>query len=174
MNSEMESPVDWVKWRGEIPATLMFVIQDGRVLLIEKLTGIGMGKVNGPGGKIDPGETALEAVVRECQEELCIDVLDPVKVGELHFAMSDIPDIHCHVFVATKFDGVPTATREANPLWTDLDKIPFEKMWADDAFWLPQVIAGDVFNGRFKFECEEIVWQEVVFGEECREFWLGG
>jgi len=168
-----ESSVDWSKWSGEIPATLMFVIQDGRVLLIEKLTGIGEGKVNGPGGKIDPGETAVEAVVRECQEELHIDVLDPVKVGELHFAMSDIPDIHCHVFVATKFDGVPTSTREANPLWTDVSKIPFEKMWDDDQYWLPQVIEGEVFNGRFQFDVEEIVWQEVVFGEECRELWIG-
>ena len=47
---------DWPNWEPELHATLMFVRQGSRVLLIEKLTGIGMGKINGPGGKIDPGE----------------------------------------------------------------------------------------------------------------------
>ena len=45
-------------------------IKGSRVLLIEKLTGIGQGKINGPGGKIDPGETPEQCVIRECQEEL--------------------------------------------------------------------------------------------------------
>lgn len=174
VSSEMqiESPVDWATWTAEIPATLMFIIRDGKVLLIEKLTGIGQGKVNGPGGKIDPGETALQAVVRECQEELHITPKDPVKVGELHFAMSDIPDIHCHVFIASDFEGEPTPTREANPMWTPVDEVPYAKMWADDRHWLPQVLEGDIFNGRFKFEEEEIIWQDVVFGESARELWM--
>ena len=54
------SPIDWTSWTGEILATIMFVIKDGQILLIEKKRGLGAGKINGPGGKIDPGETALE------------------------------------------------------------------------------------------------------------------
>jgi len=71
----------WDEWQPEIRATLMFIVRDGQVLLIDKLTGIGQGKVNGPGGKIDPNETAEEAIIRECQEELHITPLDPVKMG---------------------------------------------------------------------------------------------
>ena len=56
---------DWDKWQPDIEATLVFIHQGSRVLLIEKLRGIGMGKINGPGGKIDPGETPLECAVRE-------------------------------------------------------------------------------------------------------------
>lgn len=39
-------------------ATLMFVIDEarGEVLLIRKKRGLGAGKINGPGGKIDPGK----------------------------------------------------------------------------------------------------------------------
>ena len=99
--------VDWPNWQGEMLATLMFVVQDGQILLIEKLRGIGKGKINGPGGKIDPGETPTECVIRECQEELHITPKEPVKMGELWFAMSDMEDIHCHVFIAHEFDGVP-------------------------------------------------------------------
>ena len=172
--TKRETEVDWASWRGEILATLMFVVRDGEILLIEKLTGIGMGKVNGPGGKIDPGENAEQAVIRECQEELHITPLAPVKMGELHFSMSDIPDIHCHVFMASEFVGEPTATREANPLWTKVSEIPYDKMWEDDRHWLPQMLDGQMFNGRFEFEGEAIEWMEMEFGDAAEDLWLGG
>ena len=60
MNEEDErrnpSPIDWSGWVPEIRATLMFIRDGSEVLLIRKLRGIGAGKINGPGGKIDPGE----------------------------------------------------------------------------------------------------------------------
>lgn len=173
MSTHEASPIDWKNWQAEIPATLMFIVKNGQVLLIEKLTGIGQGKINGPGGKIDPGESAEQAVIRECQEELHITPHSPKKMGELHFAMSDIPDIHCHVYVSEDFDGEPTATREANPRWTKLVDIPFDLMWEDDRHWLPQMLEGQKFNGRFLFEGEKIVWQDVQFGESSSELWLG-
>lgn len=151
----------------------MFIVQDGKVLLIEKLTGIGMGKINGPGGKIDPGENAEQAIIRECQEELHITPHNPVKVGELCFAMTHIPDIHCHVFIAEKFTGEPTATYEANPFWQEIDKVPYDKMWQDDRYWLPQVLNGEVFHGKFDFINEEIQWMDVTFGNSGSEQWLG-
>jgi len=166
MSSPAASPVDWQEWRGEILATLLFVIRDGEILLIEKKRGIGAGKVNGPGGKIDPGETPMECAIRETMEELHVKALNVRKRGELCFAMSDIPDIHCHVFVADDIEGEPTETDEAIPLWTSLEKIPYDRMWADDIYWLPQMIAGQSFLGRFLFEGETILWRDVQFGVE--------
>ena len=49
--------IDWENWRAKDPATLVFVFRDDEVLLINKKRGLGKGKVNGPGGKVDPGET---------------------------------------------------------------------------------------------------------------------
>lgn len=158
------SPITWSAWRGEMLATLMFIVRDGRVLLIEKKRGLGAGKVNGPGGKIDPGETALEAVVRECQEELHITPLEPRKLGELWFSMTTCPDILCHVFRADDFSGIPTETDEAVPLWTPLDAIPYERMWEDDRQWLPLMLADTTFRGRFVFEDETMCWHEVETG----------
>jgi len=139
--------------------------------LIDKLTGIGQGKVNGPGGKIDSGETAEQAIIRECQEELHITPLLPLKMGELCFAMSDIPDIHCHVFMAEEFKGEPVATREASPFWCEISDIPFGKMWQDDQFWLPQMLDGEMFFALFDFEVEEIQWMNVEFGKQTRDLW---
>ena len=155
-------PIDWTVWSGEMLATILFVIKDGRILLIEKKRGLGAGKINGPGGKIDPGETPLEAAIRETQEELCITPHAPRKLGELRFSMSDCPDILCHVYRADDFSGTPTETDEAVPVWTALDAIPYPRMWADDQHWLPLLLEEQSFLGRFVFEGDRLLWSDVA------------
>ncbi len=140
----------------------MFVVQDNRILLIEKKRGHGAGKVNGPGGKLDPGESPLECAVRETREELLITVEDPRKVGEMWFRMSDYPDILCHVFMATAYDGVPTETEEAVPFWVPLAEIPYERMWDDDRHWLPPLLEGETLIGKFLFQGEKLVSRELT------------
>jgi 8-oxo-dGTP diphosphatase len=156
------SPIDWSTWQGEMLATLMFIVRDEQILLIEKKRGLGAGKINGPGGKIEPGETPLQAVIRETQEELCITPHAPRKLGELWFSMSDCPDILCHVFRADNFTGTPTETDEAIPLWTPLAAIPYHRMWEDDRQWLPVLLENQPFCGRFVFEGERMLWSDLT------------
>ncbi|MBC7981379.1 MAG: 8-oxo-dGTP diphosphatase [Armatimonadetes bacterium] len=153
--------VDWDNWGAEIKATLLFVVRGGEILLIEKKRGHGAGKVNGPGGKIEADETPLACAVRETEEELLISVKDARKVGELWFEMSDYPSILCHVFLASEFEGTPTETDEAVPLWVGVDEIPYARMWEDDSHWLPLVLAGKRFRGKFVFEAEKMLWKEI-------------
>ena len=145
-----------------MPATILFVIKDGQILLIEKKRGLGAGKINGPGGKIDPGETPLEAAIRETQEELIITPQAPRKLGELQFSMSDCPDILCHVYRADDYSGTPTETEEAVPLWVALDAIPYHRMWEDDQHWLPLLLNEQSFLGRFVFEGDHLLWSQVT------------
>jgi 8-oxo-dGTP diphosphatase len=159
--SEEPSPVDWESWVPVVPATLMFIVRDGQVLLIVKKRGLGAGKINGPGGKIDPGETPLDCVIRETQEELEITPLSPVKLGELWFSMGEIPDILCHVYRSDDFTGTPTETEEAIPLWVNVSEIPYDQMWADDRLWLPLFLAGTPFLGRFVFEGDTLLWSRI-------------
>lgn len=158
------SPIDWTTWSGKMLATLMFIIRDGQVLLIEKKTGLGAGKINGPGGKIEPGETPLQAIVRETQEELMIVPHRPRKIGELWFAMSECPDIQCHVFRSDSFTGTPTETAEAAPVWTPLNAIPYDRMWQDDRHWMPLLIEETPFHGKFVFDDEEMRWMHMDTG----------
>ena len=66
--SEMADRVDGPNWRPQERGVLCFIVKEGRILLIEKKRGLGAGKVNGPGGRIEKGETAEQAAVRETQE----------------------------------------------------------------------------------------------------------
>ena len=134
--------INWDTWAIAERDTLLFVVKDGRVLLIRKKRGLGAGKINGPGGHIEPGETELNCAIRETQEELHITPLEVEARGELWFHSNDFPHIVAHVFVATDYRGTPSETDEAIPHWFDLDQVPYEQMWADDQFWLPGVLRG--------------------------------
>jgi 8-oxo-dGTP diphosphatase len=144
--------IDWAHWEPRERATLLFVIQDEKILLIHKKRGFGKGKINGPGGKIEAGETPLECALRETQEELCITPSGVKHAGELHFQFQDGHSIHGHVFTATDFAGTPSETEEAIPLWFPIDELPFERMWADDSVWFPYMLEGRPFRLYALFE----------------------
>ncbi|NKB87694.1 MAG: NUDIX domain-containing protein [Acidobacteria bacterium] len=144
--------INWSAWAGVDRATLLFIIKDGKILLIRKKRGLGAGKINGPGGKLDPGETWEEAAIREVEEEILVTPTDVRECGELRFQFVDGYSIHVRVFAAAHFEGAPTETNEAIPLWFDLDAIPYAEMWADDELWFPMMFAGTRFTGRFIFD----------------------
>lgn len=138
-------------------ATLLFVIRAGKILLIRKKRGLGAGKINGPGGKLDPGEAPLDAAVREVREELGVTPTDVRHRGELRFAFTDGYTLHGHVYSADGCDGEAVETDEAVPLWTPLEDIPYGEMWADDVLWLPRMLAGYRFDGRFVFDGDALL-----------------
>ncbi len=144
--------IDWPSWEAQDLATLLFVVRRGQVLLIHKKRGLGAGKINGPGGRLEPGETLAECAVREVQEELGVTPTGVSWRGQHRFHFVDGYTLHCHVYVATGCTGQPSESDEAIPLWTPLDAIPYERMWADDRHWLPHVLAGRTVDGHYVFD----------------------
>ena len=156
------SDIDWSSWQAKDPATLVFVFRDDEILLIDKKTGLGKGKVNGPGGKVESGETPEAAAIRECHEELDIRVSNLEYCGEHRFQFVDGYSIHVWVYRTRDFEGVPAESREAAPLWTRMNRIPYEKMWEDDKYWLPMVIRGERFQARWIFDGDRMTDYEIV------------
>ena len=149
--------IDWSAWSAVDPATLAFVIRAGRILLIRKKRGLGAGKVNGPGGRIEPGETPAAGAARELQEELGIRPVDLVRLGDHRFQFVDGYSTYVHVYRAADLRGTPVETDEAVPLWVDLDAIPFDEMWEDDRLWLPLVLEGRRFSGYWIFDGDRML-----------------
>jgi 8-oxo-dGTP diphosphatase len=164
MNTAMDlhvDTIDWPRWQPTEEANLCFVIRDGQVLLIRKKCGLGAGKINGPGGRLEPGETAEQAAVRELQEELGITPTGLEEVGELSFQFRDGYKLHVAVFAASGCLGNPVETVEAAPIWTDLENIPYHDMWQDDPHWLPLLLARKKFRGRFVFDGDRLLSHHV-------------
>ncbi|MEN9913132.1 MAG: hypothetical protein RLY66_540 [Candidatus Parcubacteria bacterium] len=133
--------------------TLCMIHQDGRILLGMKKIGFGAGNWNGFGGKVEPGEEIDAAAAREVREEAGVNPLDIQKVGILEFEFQNDPKVmEVHIFSATTFSGEPVESDEMRPQWFDQDKIPYDNMWSDDRYWLPMVLQGKKFKGRFLFD----------------------
>lgn len=133
--------------------TLCIVWKSEKVLLGYKKRGFGAGRWNGFGGKLEENETIEEAAKRELKEECLIEALNISKKGILNFKFQNNPDLlEVHVFHVDKFEGIPKETDEMRPEWFSVNEIPYDKMWSDDIFWMPMLLAGKKFKGTFLFD----------------------
>ena len=79
------------------------------------------------GGKVEPGETAQESLVRECREELGVSV----EVGELFWdTIHRYPDltVHLSLFHARITEGTPKLLEHNDLRWItveEMDDLPF-------------------------------------------------
>lgn len=133
-------------------ATLAIIVRGNKVLLGLKQGGseIGDGTLNGPGGKLEPGETILECLVRETEEEVGI-TLDPSKaekVSVITFHAGDVPKFEVHIYRTSDFSGEPHETESMIPAWYDIDSLPVNRMLESDKAWFPQVIRGEKFHAK--------------------------
>ena len=74
------------------------------------------------GGKVEPGETKEQALIRECQEELAITL----SVGDIFIdVMHEYPDITVHLtlFNATIAEGVPQKLEHNDIKWITADEV---------------------------------------------------
>ena len=139
-------------WQPDFVGTLGFVRSGDRVLLIRKKRGHGAGKLNGPGGKPEPGETPLDCVIRETEEEVGIRLTAPQLLGRFRFVDLTASQWLGFAFLATRYQGSPHETDEARPHWFELHSLPLDQMWEDDRHWLPRLLEGERLEGDFLFD----------------------
>ncbi len=134
--------------------TLCYPLFEDRVLLAMKKRGFGVGHWNGPGGKIEAGETSLEACVRETREEVGIEVQQLSHRGTIEFIYEGKPEWNnrCEIYVAMAFAGEVIESEEMLPKWFLLNEVPYDQMWEDDAIWLPGVLDGGTVSLRCTFD----------------------
>jgi len=140
---------------------ILFVLDDDQILLIHKKRGLGHGKVNGPGGRLEPRESAYQAAVRETEEEVGLVVGNLTEQALLHFVFTNGYTLEVTVFTTNSYSGEMIETDEARPFWCKRTEIPYDRMWADDRIWLPHVLAGDYVTGEFIFDGDAMLQSAV-------------
>jgi len=162
LNSPTVSTIDWAGWTPADRAVIVFVRAGSEVLLIRKKRGLGQGKINGPGGRLEDGESYIRAAVRETEEEVGITPAELTRTADLSFVFTDGYSLYVEVFVADAYSGTLIETDEADPFWCPTDAIPYAQMWADDALWLPHVLDGSYVSGKFVFEGDSMRSQTLA------------
>lgn len=100
-------------------SAVALIDRDGRVLLAQRPEGKSMaGLWEFPGGKVEPGETPEQALIRELHEELGIDTWQSC-LAPLTFASHTYDDFHLlmPLFACRKWNGTPTANEGQALKW---------------------------------------------------------
>jgi 8-oxo-dGTP diphosphatase len=101
------------------------LIRDGaRILMSRRRADQPMpGKWEFPGGKVEPGESPVEALAREVREELGCEI-DVGRIFEVVFHVYDEFDLHMLVYAATIARGTPRAVEVAEIAWVEAALLP--------------------------------------------------
>ncbi len=140
--------------------TLSILYKHPKVLLGLKKLKMGAGWYNGFGGKVEKGESIEVAAKREVFEEVGVKVKTQIKVGVINFKFTNESSktLEVHIFLSKNFTGKPIETKEMKPRWFPISKIPYDKMWPADKYWIPLALAQKQFTGKFIYNSKnEIV-----------------
>jgi len=110
-------------------AAVALIDADGRILLAQRPEGKSLaGLWEFPGGKVDPGETPEQALIRELQEELGIDTWASC-LAPLSFASHSYDDFHLlmPLYACRRWNGIPQPQEGQKLAWVraqDLSSYP--------------------------------------------------
>lgn len=135
-------------------STTCHILKGDRMLLKLATRGISIGKWNGPGGKMEGGESPEECVRREVLEETGLTVGRIRRHGTISFFMDGKRKLNIivHVFSTSDFRGRIRSTEEGELRWFRTAALPWEEMWYDDRYWIHLMLAGSAFDARFYFD----------------------
>jgi 8-oxo-dGTP diphosphatase len=148
-----------------------YLIREGEagdeVLLGRKKIGFGRGTVVAPGGKLEPGESPVDATIRETFEEVGLRIreADLTAIGELTYPFPHHPQFSqkSWAFVCRSWKGEPVESDELTPEWFGLDALPLERMWDDAKHWLPGALAGQFVRATFTFAADARSVESMLF-----------
>ena len=138
-----------------ILGTLAYVVRGDDVLMVHRTFRDGdqhLGKYNGLGGKLEPGEDIVAGIVRELHEEAGIDALDVRLRGTISWPGFGTggEDWFGFIFRVDAFTGEPPAANEEGTLhWVPRDRLLDLPLWEGDRHWLPMLFDDSVtqFHG---------------------------
>src|SRR3990167_9944498 len=103
-----------------------------------------LGKYNGLGGKVEPGESIMDCMRREIKEESGIDCLEMSLRGSINWPGFNDQNWLGFIFLITKFTGEPFRENDEGDLvWIERDSLSKYPMWEGDKHFLPLVFDED-------------------------------
>ena len=102
--------------------TVLCLIQDGNRILLQNRVKDDWKGYTLPGGHVEPGESFVDAVIREMKEETGLDIIDPKLAGIKQFPIKGGRYIVI-LFKAEQFNGKVVSSDEGEMEWIEYDKL---------------------------------------------------
>ncbi|MFT5206914.1 MAG: 8-oxo-dGTP diphosphatase [Candidatus Omnitrophota bacterium] len=148
-------------------STLIYIQKNNQTLMLhrnKKVNDVHAGKWNGLGGKLNPGETPEECIIREVKEESGLDIQAPQLKGVMTFpGFQNIEDCYVFLFRATEFSGSLINSPEGELNWIDDDQLLDLPMWAGDKLFFDWMKQDQFFSAKLEYSGEKLVSHNVVF-----------
>ena len=159
-----------------VKVTLVEIIDEkkNQILLKRSTEGVNSGLWNGLGGEIGEGETPLQAMMREVQEESGLKIKSFMYHGALTVFLGGAlsPSFIIYVFSSTGSAGKLKGDGRNELKWFPLDAVPSSSMRQDDFVWLPYVLKKRRWvSGNFEFGSDNLLRAaEIVPMTEGEDF----
>lgn len=136
---------------------LCLIHKDGRYLLQDRIKNDWKGYAL-PGGHIEPGESIVDAVIREMKEETGLLIEKPHLCGVKQFPIDGGRYI-VFLFETSRFTGDVTNSDEGRMYWVCKDKLPSVNL-VDDFYDLIDVMMNDSLT-EFQYVIDGGEWKVV-------------
>jgi len=150
-------------------ATLCYLRKNDQTLMIHRVkkhNDMHLGKWNGLGGKLEPGESPEDCVRREVEEESGLLVKKMWLKGFLSFpGFANDEDWYTFVFVVPEFEGHIIESVEGDLEWIDNSDLFRLNLWEGDRIFLPWLDRPGFFSGKFVYTDGLLVEHSVCFYE---------
>ncbi len=147
--------------------TLCYLRRNGKTLMLyrnKKENDMHEGKWNGLGGKVEPGESPEECVIREVYEESGLLVKNPQMRGFITFPnFANDDDWYVFLFTADDFNGDLIESPEGELEWVPTENILSLNLWTGDRIFIPWLDEDRFFSAKFEYEDDQLVHHEVQF-----------
>ena len=106
-----------------VELTVLCLITDGDRMLLQNRTKNDWQGYTLPGGHVEPGESFVDAVIREMKEETGLDIKNPRLAGVKQFPIEGGRYVVL-LFKANEYSGTVVSSDEGQMVWVDSNHLP--------------------------------------------------
>lgn len=141
--------------------TLCYIENDGCYLMLHRTKKKNDGSFEkwlGVGGKIEPGESPEECILRETKEETGLNLTDYKYRGKVNFYSDQWEDEIMYLYTATGYTGQMIECNEGELQWIPMNQVMNLKLWEGDKIFLKLLIENaPFFNMEVHYKGDELV-----------------
>ena len=145
--------------------TLCYIEQNGRYLMLHRVKkehDVNHDKWIGVGGKLEPGETPEQCLLREVTEETGLTLTDWRYVGRIDFHAQGWESERMHLYHAVGFTGSLIDCDEGQLVWLEKQKLAGLPSWEGDKIFLRLMEQGaPFFRMELRYRGDQLIFASL-------------